>query len=91
MKSQSNQMRTILIVAFAVVAVALAVWSGIRAFKPGGGGKAIGSLGDLSRDREVSGAPPGMQPPATSSPAASPRDREASGAPPGTPGGQGGR
>jgi hypothetical protein len=69
-----DQKRTVLIVAFVVVALALAIWSGLRAFPPGGGGKAVGSLGDLSGERGASGAPTGAQPPDVS-----PRDRDVAG------------
>jgi hypothetical protein len=70
----NDQKRTILIVVAVVAAVALAIWSGLRAFPPGGGGKAVGSLGDLSGERGASGAPTGAQPPGVS-----PRDRDVSG------------
>jgi hypothetical protein len=54
-----TQTRNVVIIVIVVLALVAAVWSGMRSFG-GGQGKSVGSLGDLSRDREASGAPPGM-------------------------------
>lgn len=53
------QVRNAIVVVVVVLALIAAVWSGMRSFG-GQQGKSVGTLGDLSRDREASGAPAGM-------------------------------
>ncbi|MCS6860154.1 MAG: hypothetical protein NZT92_07535 [Abditibacteriales bacterium] len=54
-----TQIRNAIVVVVVVLAVIAAVWSGMRSFG-GQQGKAVGSLGDLSRDREAGAASQGM-------------------------------
>lgn len=52
----SSRLRTVVVVVFAILAIALAVWSGVRSLRSPKG-KAVGDLGYIGREKEMEEAP----------------------------------